>query len=164
VGESARALRDLVRLASASQSASKTVFACLRPYELESTRIGIYTPVSTGRDDIGFAFWIVTDVILYPKVNKGQDLVWGGCRYDRVDGDSVVAAVRNSKQPWLRAAGWVYRVEDTSGNGRAFSQEIEHGVLFLTALRGSAAALLGPDHVAAGGSQALEWKSPVDRA
>jgi hypothetical protein len=78
-------------------------------------RIGVYAAVSDGRDEKGFAFWIVTDVLPYPNVDKGHDLVWGSCRYDGVEDNSVVAVVRNSKQPWLRAAGWAYRVEDTSG-------------------------------------------------
>jgi hypothetical protein len=51
----------------------------------------------------------------YPKVNKGHDLVWGGCRYDGVEDESVVTVVRNSKQPWLHAVGWAFRVDDTSG-------------------------------------------------
>jgi hypothetical protein len=34
-----------------------------------------------------------------------------------------------------------------------FAHEIERGAQFLTAFRGNAAALLGADHVAAGGSQ-----------
>jgi hypothetical protein len=78
-------------------------------------RIGVYAAVSDGRDERGFAVSIVTDVMPYPKVNKGHDLVWGSCRYDAVEDSSVVAVVRNSKQPWLHAAGWAYRVEDTSG-------------------------------------------------
>lgn len=47
-----------------------------------------------------------------------------------------------------------------------FPQEIEHGAQFLTAFLGSAAALLGPDHVAAPGSQGglLNGKVLVDRA
>jgi hypothetical protein len=78
-------------------------------------RIGVYAAVSDGRDEKGSAFWIVTDVMPYPKVDKGHDLAWGSCRYDSVEDNSVVAVVRNSKQPWLRAVGWAYRVEDISG-------------------------------------------------
>jgi hypothetical protein len=77
--------------------------------------IGVYAAVSDGRDERGSAFWIVTDVMPYPKVKKGHDLVWGSCRFDGVEDNSVVAVVRNSKQPWLHAADWAFRVEDTSG-------------------------------------------------
>ena len=78
-------------------------------------KIGFYAAVSDGRDEKGSAYWIVTDVMPYPKVNKGHNLVWGGCRYDGVGDDSVVAVVQNSKRPWLHAAGWAFRVDDTSG-------------------------------------------------
>lgn len=79
-------------------------------------RMGVYAAVSDGRDDRGFAFWIVTDVMPYPRVNKGHELVWGSCRYDGVEDNSVVAVVvLTSKRPWLYATGWAYRVEDTSG-------------------------------------------------
>jgi hypothetical protein len=51
----------------------------------------------------------------YPKVNKGYHLDWGSCRYDSVEDGAVVAVVRHSKQPWLRAADWAYRLDSASG-------------------------------------------------
>jgi hypothetical protein len=61
------------------------------------------------------ARWTVSDVVAYPKVPKGHDLVWATCRNDRVEDTSIVAVVRNSKQPWLQAVGWAYRADEASG-------------------------------------------------
>src|SRR5215469_18746717 len=36
-------------------------------------KVGVYTAVSTGRS----GFWIVSDILPYPKIGKGHDLVWG---------------------------------------------------------------------------------------
>jgi hypothetical protein len=77
--------------------------------------IGVYASVSDGRDERGKPVGIVTDVIPYPKVNKGYPLDWSSCRYDGVEDSAVVAVVKDSKQRWLRAAGWAYRVENASG-------------------------------------------------
>ena len=76
---------------------------------------GIFASVSDGRDERGKSFEIITDVIPYPKVNDGHHLDWGSCRYDGVEDGAVVAVVKHSKQPWLRAVGWAYRVETVSG-------------------------------------------------
>jgi hypothetical protein len=57
----------------------------------------------------------VTDFLPYPKVSKGHDLVWGTCRYDKAEDGSVIAVVRNSKQEYLQAIGWAYRVDLRSG-------------------------------------------------
>jgi hypothetical protein len=77
--------------------------------------IGVYASVSDGNDEQGKAFGIVTDLIPYPKVNKGYHLDWSSCRYDGVNDAAVVAVVKDSKQEWLRAAGWAYRLENASG-------------------------------------------------
>ena len=77
--------------------------------------IGVYASVSDGHDKRSKSFAIVTDVIPYPKVNKGYHLDWSSCRYGGVEDDAVVAVVKDSKQTWLRAAGWAYRVENASG-------------------------------------------------
>jgi hypothetical protein len=81
----------------------------------QGKKIAVLAFVSAGHDERGFAYRIVTDAIPYPKVNKGHHLDWGTCRYDGIDDDSVVAVVEESKQPWLRAAGWAYRIENGSG-------------------------------------------------
>jgi hypothetical protein len=77
----------------------------------EGKKVGVYAAASAERR----GFWIVSDLLPYPKVGKSRDLVLGVCRYDRVDDGSVVAVVRNSKQSWLMADGWAYRVDDASG-------------------------------------------------
>jgi hypothetical protein len=77
--------------------------------------IRVYASVSDGRDARGKPFGIVTDVIPYPKMNKGYHLDWGSCRYDGVEDSAVVAVVKDSKQQRLQAAGWAYRVENASG-------------------------------------------------
>jgi hypothetical protein len=77
--------------------------------------IGVYASVADGRDERGKAFSIVTDVIPYPKVNEGHHLDWSNCRYNGIEDSAVVAVVKRSKQPWLRSAGWAYRVENVSG-------------------------------------------------
>ena len=76
---------------------------------------GVYASISDGHDEEGHPFWIVTDVIPYPRVNKGYHLDWGSCRYDGVEDSAVIAVVKHSKQSWLRAADWAYRVENASG-------------------------------------------------
>jgi hypothetical protein len=77
--------------------------------------MGIYASVLDGRDESGKPFVIVTDVVPYPKVNKGYHLDWSTCRYDGVEDGALIAVVKDSKQTWLRGAGWAYRVEKASG-------------------------------------------------
>lgn len=77
--------------------------------------IGVYASVSDGHDENGKSSAIVTDIIPYPKVDKGYHLDWSSCRYDGVEESAVVAVVKDSKQEFLRAAGWAYRVDDVSG-------------------------------------------------
>jgi hypothetical protein len=78
-------------------------------------QIGIYASVLDGRDEKGKSYQLVTDVIPYPNVNKGYHVHWSTCRYDGIEDGAVIALVKDSKQDWLRAAGWAYRVEDISG-------------------------------------------------
>ena len=94
--------------------------------------MGVYASVSDGRDERGKAFGIVTDVIPYPKVNKGYHLDWGSCRYDGVEDSAVLAVVKDSKQTWLRAAGWAYRVENASG--KLIKLDTKHVDCYNTAL------------------------------
>ena len=77
--------------------------------------IAVYASLTDGHGEKGRPFRIISDVIPYPKVQKGDHLDWGSCRYDGVGDEAVVAVVRQSKQSWLRAAGWAYRVENASG-------------------------------------------------
>ena len=94
--------------------------------------MGVYASVSDGRDERGKAFEIVTDVIPYPKVNKGYHLDWSSCRYDGVEDTAVLAVVKDSKQTWLRAAGWAYRVENASG--KLIKLDTKHVDCYNTAL------------------------------
>jgi hypothetical protein len=77
--------------------------------------MGIFASVSDGRDELGTRFAIVTDIIPYPTVKKGYHLEWSSCRYSGVEDEAVLAVVKASKQQWLRAADWAYRVENASG-------------------------------------------------
>jgi hypothetical protein len=82
---------------------------------VEGRKVGVYAARSAGHDEKRGPLWTVTDVLPYPKVPKGHDLVWGTCRYDKAEDGSVIAVVRNSKQEYLQARGWAYRVDLRSG-------------------------------------------------
>jgi hypothetical protein len=94
-------------------------FSCQRGVNVlvsaDGKKVGIFAASRAGRDSKGGALWTVSDVVAYPKVPKGHDLVWATCRNDRVEDTSIVAVVRNSKQPWLQAVGWAYRADEASG-------------------------------------------------
>jgi hypothetical protein len=78
-------------------------------------KVGVYATRDAGRDERRGPLWAVTDVISYPEVPKGHELVWASCRCDKVEDASVIAVVKNSKQQYLAATGWAYRVDQRSG-------------------------------------------------
>ena len=80
----------------------------------DANKIGVYAAKSAGRNG-RTALWTVTDLIPYPQVPKGYVLLWTDCRYDKAEDPTIVAVVRSSKQQYLPAAGWTYRVDLRSG-------------------------------------------------
>jgi hypothetical protein len=81
---------------------------------VDGKKIGVYAAKFAGRDGKS-ALWTVTDLIPYPQVPKGRALVWSVCRYDKAEDPAIVAVVGSSKQQYLAAAGWTYRVDERSG-------------------------------------------------
>jgi len=78
-------------------------------------QVGVYTGTEAGHRPDGRALWRVTDQLPYPKLGKGQDLIFAQCRHQGVDDGTVMAVVRRSKLEWLPAVSWAYRVDGASG-------------------------------------------------
>jgi hypothetical protein len=75
-------------------------------------KVGIYAASDAGRDDKGRARWLISDVVPYPQVHRGYDVVWADCRSAGITDKSIVALVRTSKtEEWLQASDWAYRVD-----------------------------------------------------
>lgn len=62
-------------------------------------------------DDKGTPYWLLADVVPYPKFRKGYRLVVSTCRQNGVDDRTIVAVVKAVDEEWYKDVTQAYKLD-----------------------------------------------------